>query len=321
MGTPVRNRRDTYDKHETGDERPAAGVDDFARWELLRALGAVSVTPPPHNALLCASLDIPAPSGAQHTDVFLLTAPPHASIHLGPEGQLGGEGLDRVAGFWRALGLRAPEDADHLGVLLMLYAQLGDCESTSPDSQRVRQMARSRTALFHEHIWSWAPGYLSVVADLAVPPLAIWADLTLAALQHEASMLEPPDTLPLALREAPPPLGGDSLDEMLDAVLTPVRSGIILTQRDLMACAVHVGAGFRRGERKFALRALIHQEPALTLAWLAATARDWTTRHRPDPSQGNDPRQWWRQRAGRTAEALEGLRDAAPRVAGEETTT
>ena len=56
--------------------------------------------------------------------MFVLAAPPHAAIHLGPSGMLGGEGLDRVAGFWRAIGLHPPQDADHLGLLLMLYAEL-----------------------------------------------------------------------------------------------------------------------------------------------------------------------------------------------------
>jgi hypothetical protein len=95
---------------------------DEVRWELLRSLGAVVLTPPPGNRALCAALDLPIPTGVEHTDAFVLSAPPHGAIHLGPEGKLGGEGLDRIAGFWRVLGLQAPEDADHLGALLMLYA-------------------------------------------------------------------------------------------------------------------------------------------------------------------------------------------------------
>ena len=97
-----------------------------ARAELLRALGAVAASPPPHCHPVTATLGLPSATAAEHTGVFVLAAPPHAAIHLGPSGMLGGEGLDRVAGFWRAIGLHPPQDADHLGLLLMLYAELSD---------------------------------------------------------------------------------------------------------------------------------------------------------------------------------------------------
>ena len=35
---------------------------------------------------------------------------------------LGGEARDRIAGFWRALGLVPPPEPDHLAVMLGLYA-------------------------------------------------------------------------------------------------------------------------------------------------------------------------------------------------------
>ena len=76
-------------------------------WELFRSLGAFALTPPPGNGALCAALDLPIPTGVEYTDAFVLSAPPHGAIHLGPEGKLGGEGLDRIAGFWRVLGLPA----------------------------------------------------------------------------------------------------------------------------------------------------------------------------------------------------------------------
>ena len=99
--------------------------------ELLRALGSVPASPPPHCHPVTDSLGLPAPTAAEHTSVFVLAAPPHAAIHLGADGKLGGEALDRVAGFWRAIGLRPPQDADHLGPLLMLYAELTEAETTA----------------------------------------------------------------------------------------------------------------------------------------------------------------------------------------------
>ena len=51
-------------------------IPDAQRWELLRALGAAVLTPPPGNAGPCEALGLPAQSGVEHTQVFVLTAPP-----------------------------------------------------------------------------------------------------------------------------------------------------------------------------------------------------------------------------------------------------
>ncbi|WP_246136367.1 molecular chaperone TorD family protein [Leekyejoonella antrihumi] len=273
-------------------------------WELLRALGAAVLTPPPGNAEICRGLDLPVPDGAEHTGVFVLGAPPHAAIHLGPEGKLGGEGLDRVAGFWRALGLRAPEDADHLGALLMLYAELGGAESSTADVEHADHLRRSRCALLHEHIWSWAPAYLVAVQGLGIDPIGQWADLTLQVLRSEHDTADLPDQLPLALREAPEPLTATgTVDDALDALVAPVRTGMVLTQRDLQEGARLAAVGFRRGERRFALRAMLEQDPVATLDWLLGQAHRWADVHR---RCGDDPTsRWWQQRAAHTAATLE----------------
>jgi len=44
----------------------------------LRSLGAAVLTPPPGNRAVCAALDLPSPTGVEHTDAFVLSAPPHA---------------------------------------------------------------------------------------------------------------------------------------------------------------------------------------------------------------------------------------------------
>jgi TorA maturation chaperone TorD len=279
---------------------PAGGVE---RWELLRALGSVVLTPPPHSTQVCDALGLDAPTGAEYTQVFVLGAPPHAAIHLGPEGKLGGEGLDRVGGFWRALQLRAPEDADHLGALLLLYAELGAAETATGDEAHAIQLRRSRCALLHEHLWSWAPGYLVAVQQLGVRPLHRWAELTLQALRAEHDDAELPAQLPLALRDAAEPLtAAGTADEALDALVAPVRTGMVLTQRDLHEGARLVGVGFRRGERRFALRAMMEQDPASTLRWLSDHARRWVEIHQ----HGDDPTsRWWQQRASYTVDTLE----------------
>lgn len=276
------------------------------RWEMVRALGAVALTPPPHNAPVCRALGLPMPTGAEHTRVFVLGAPPHAAIHLGPEGKLGGEGLDRVAGFWRALRLQPPEDADHLGALLMLYAELGVAETNATDEPHREHLRRSRSALLHEHIWSWAPGYLATVHLLGVRPMARWAELTLRALRAELADTEQPGQLPLALREAAAPLSAHgSLDDALDAMVTPVRTGVVLTQRDLHEDARRAGVGFRRGERRFALRAMMQQDAVATLESLLGHARAWVDVH--NRSGDDATSRWWQDRSRHTAATLEGL--------------
>lgn len=281
-----------------------------ARWELFRALGAALATPPPHNAPVLDALGLPAQSGAEHTAMFVLSAPPHAAIHLGPEGKLGGAGLDRVAGFWRVLGLPPPEDADHLGVLMMLYAELGDAEDHTAASATRRTVAHTRRALFAEHLVSWAPAYLRVVADQGAPAVAAWARLASDALREEAGRLDIRQ-LPAALRDSPDPL--DRVDDpsaLLDALLAPARSGVLLTRADVERCGAATDLGLRRGERRYAIRAYLEQDPHATLAWLAAHARRWSVEHAavfPVPVVGR----WWRERAARTAAALGQLLEPA----------
>ncbi len=278
--------------------------------ELLRALGAVAASPPPHCHPVTTNLGLPTPTAAEHTGVFVLAAPPHAAIHLGPSGMLGGEGLDRVAGFWRAIGLHPPQDADHLGPLLMLYAELCDAETAARSKATRGRLRHAREALLFEHLWSWAPGYLSAVTRLDVPSLARWAQLTRLALAREALRATPPAALPLALRTAPAPVSpADGRDQLLGALVAPVRSGVLLTGADLRAAAAAAGLGYRVGERRYTLRAMLDQDASATLGWLGNHARQQAAVHAAEqPIRGQDPRHWWAQRALGTARTLQRLR-------------
>lgn len=285
-------------------------VDDTARWELLRALGAALLTPPAQAAVVWQALEIDAPTGADYTEVVVLGTPPHEAIHLGPEGQLGGEGLDRVAGFWRAIGRRPPEDADHLGALMLLYAGLGAAESAAAaagDEGVSGGLGRSREALLHEHLWSWAPAYLVAVGRLGVPALAEWAELALTVLRVELADADPAVRLPLALREAPEGVTvGGTLDGALDALLAPIRSGLVITHRDLQEGARRAGVGYRRGERRFALKAMLQQDSDATLGWLTDHAGRWTQIRE---NLGEDATsRWWLDRVGATHSALQSQR-------------
>jgi TorA maturation chaperone TorD len=147
------------------------------RWELLRALGAVADSPAAARAV-ADPLGLAPVSDAEHTEVFVLNCPPYASVYLGPDGALGGEGADRAAGFWRALAITPPAEPDHLTALLALYASLGEAAAQAGQPATARALARSRLSLFREHLWPWLPAYLDAVADLGVPTLTAWAGLT-----------------------------------------------------------------------------------------------------------------------------------------------
>ncbi len=286
------------------DGAPATGPGSAGRWELLRALGAVVGTVPPSSDELLDALGLPRWSRAEHTQVFTLELPPFASVHLGPEGKLGGEGADRVAGLWRALGLEPPPDADHLGTLLALLAELGEAAEASASDVARRRLGHARATLLWEHLWCWVPGYLAAVRRHH-PAASPWADLTVRALAREAAATDPATALPLALRSAPAPLSTDvSANELLDALTVPVRTGFVLTASDLAAAAGAVGAGLRRGERRFALGALLEQDPTGTLGWLSDHAAGWARRHRCQPPVAHDPAPWWAARASHTAGVL-----------------
>lgn len=273
-----------------------------ASFELLRAAGAVADNPA-DAAAVGHALGIPCLSPYEHTEVFMLNCPPYASVFLGPDGALGGEGADRVAGFWRAIGLSAPAEPDHLTALLSLYAGLGEAAAQVRRPATATMLARARATLFWEHLWPWLPAYLDAVTDLAISAASAWAALTGAAITAEAARYRAPATLPLAQRAAPEaPSAGDP-GGLVTALLMPVRSGIILTRRRLAAAAGDTGTGYRIGERRYALQAMLAQDPAQTLQWLARESEQWAIRHagRADPGPASE---WWSHRAGRTARLL-----------------
>ena len=291
------------------DRRPEAEP------ELWRALAAVA-DDPRHAAMAAGALGLPVPGAAEHTEVFVLNCPPHASIHLGGEGGIGGEGADRVAGFWRAIGLVAPTEPDHLSSLLALYAELGHAAGEARRRETRDALGRARTALLWEHLWSWAPNYLDAVADLGTETLGAWADLTMRLLEREVVSAPYDDLgLPAALRDAPPPLeAGSSAGEMLDGLVSPVRSGFVLTRTSLGRIAREAGAGYRLGERRFTLRALLEQDPASTGASLAAEAARWSARQ-SGRAAGDPASRWWAARSAHTAALLAGV-DGRPGRAG-----
>jgi Nitrate reductase delta subunit len=294
--------------------RPAPAA---IRWELLRALGAVADSPAAARTAGPA-LGLGAVSTAEHTSVFVLNCPPYAAVYLGPDGALGGEGADRVAGFWRVIGISPPAEPDHLAALLGLYTRLGEAAAGTRRETTAAALARSQAVLLAEHLWPWLPSYLDAVTDLDAPALTAWARLTQRALAAEFAAQPAACQLPLALRSAPGAVTKDcSVRDLTGALTTPVRSGMILTRHRLAAGAGQAGAGYRIGERRFTLRAMLEQDPAATLSWASAEAGRWESRHarRTDPAS-----QWWAARAAQTGQFMRDCTAAAaattPRPAG-----
>jgi TorA maturation chaperone TorD len=287
------------------------------RWELLRALGAIAEAPAAGRAA-GAALGLETVSDAEHTDVFVLNLPPYVSVYLGPDGALGGEGTDRVAGFWRAIGIPPPAEPDHLSVLLGLYASLGEAALDARRPATAAALARSQASLFWEHLWPWLPGYATAVTDLAAPALAGWARLARRVIAAEFRMQPACQRLPLALRQAPHPAEADAgIGELTAVLTTPVRSGVILTRHRLALGAGEAGVGRRIGERRFTLRAMLEQDPAATLRWLTREAGRWQHRHSASGAP-DEAGQWWAARAARTRQLLRDCaRAAAPGSGGD----
>jgi hypothetical protein len=277
--------------------------------ELLRALGVLCEPPEPVHARIAEALCLPGRADpADHTELFGFQLVPYASVYLGAEGMLGGEAADRVAGFWRALRLTPPPEPDHLAALLGLYATLCEAERGEREPARRTLWRQARRALLWEHLLTWAVAYAWAVVSSAGRFHAAWAELLQKALLAEAAELEPLATPALHLRDVPGlPEPGEGVGALIAAQLAPVRSGLILTRWDLGRAAGSLGLGLRMGERAFALRSMLDQDPRATLAWLAGEAATWTARHQRTETALGDAGRHWRERAEATLTLLRGL--------------
>jgi len=279
--------------------------------ELLRALAALSEPPGPDQARIAVALELPAPSAADHTDLLGLQLMPYASVYVGAEGMIGGEARDRIAGFWRALGLVPPAEPDHLAALLALYAALADDERAQAAAAHAALRRQARAALLHEHLLSWLDPWLAKLAEIAPPSYAAWGELLADALRLEAAALldggEPP---PAHLRAAPPlePPQRTGGTAFLEALLAPARSGLVLVRDDLARAARELGIGARIAERRYMLCHLLAQDPARTLCWLQDEAERAALR--PAAVAGPAAAAHWKDRAAATADVLGAARAA-----------
>ena len=277
-----------------------ASPDEF------RALGALCEPPDPAHAGLAAALGLPVPpDAATFTGVFVFQLVPYAAPYLSPDGMLGGEAADRVAGFWRALQLTPPRDPDHLAALLGLYATLAERENAEIRPDRAGTWREARRALLWEHLLTWVPAYVHAMTALSAGFHSAWARLLRAALLAEARVLVSPQCPPLHLRDVPelPGAGPD----LVRALLAPARSGLLITRNDLMSAAAAAGLGARAGGREFALRTLLDSGQPAVSGWLAGHAAWWAKQHRADVASLPRIAEHWLGRAQASAGVLQQL--------------
>ena len=266
--------------------------------ELFRALAVIAEAPAPAAMRVAETLELPGnPDPAEYTDLFLLQLWPYASIYVGEEGKLGGDARDRVAGFWRALGLNPPAEPDHVAALLGLQAALIEREAEEPEPARKALARRSRHALLSEHLLSWLPVYLAKLHEIGSPFYRAWGRLVGDALVDEARDVGFPEQLPLHLRSAPDLASPDE-------ILVAVKSGMLVVRDDLARAAHSLGLGLRQGERSYVLKALLAQDPDATLRWLGEEAERWVELHRSLPDELGPIRDFWLRRAELSARLL-----------------
>jgi TorA maturation chaperone TorD len=272
--------------------------------EVFRALGVLAEPPSQESEVVSRALDLEgSPSSVEYTELFQLNLYPYASVHLGDEGMLGGEARDRVAGFWRALGVVPPPEPDHLAALLALYATL--TEAGVPEDMR--------RALLWEHLLPWLPAWLDKAKEIAPRFYRAWAELLEAALLLEAERRPAERLVPLHLREASALADPrtEGLEPFVTSLLASARSGMVLVRADLVRAARELGLGLRLGERRFILHALLGQDARESLRWLAEEAESWSDRHRRLPGAFAPVTDVWAARADRTAALLAELAETA----------
>jgi len=282
--------------------------------ELFRALASLVEPPGKATARVAEALGLGrAPGAAEHTETFVFQLYPYASVYLGAEGMLGGEARDRVAGFWRALGQTPPAEADHLSVMLALYARLCELEAGAGDEAARAGWRAARRAFLWEHLLSWLPAYLAKLEETPAPFYQAWGRVLAEALAEEAATVGRQGSLSAHLREVSPIADprASSADEFIASLLAPARSGMIVVRADLSLAAGELGLGPRPGGRAFVLKSLLGQDARAVLGWLTREAEAWAARHAATRDAYGETAAAWERRARDSARRLRDLESSA----------
>ncbi|MGQ0813738.1 MAG: TorD/DmsD family molecular chaperone [Gemmatimonadota bacterium] len=273
--------------------------------DLIRSLGELAEPPGPEQVRTARMLRLAGePTRAEYTDLFVVQLYPYASVYLGPEGQLGGQVQDHMAGFWRVLRQPVPRDPDHIATLFSTYAGLTQQARDSGDQHLKQLLQQMRQVFLWEHLASWLLPFVARVGELGSATYRGWASLVLDALEAEAIHVGQPALLPLHLRNAPALPASRAPDELVAMLFSPVRSGIILTRADLTRCARDLGIATRVAERRYTLRTMLSQDSARVGAWLGAEARRQADRMHAAAEPFRSIASYWEQRALATANLI-----------------
>jgi TorA maturation chaperone TorD len=282
--------------------------------ELFRALALFAESPHQESARVADALELgKLPTASEYTETFLFQLYPYASVYLGAEGMMGGEGRDRVAGFWRALGLTPPAEPDHLSVMLALYAELAEREEKERDMALQERWRHARKAFLWEHLLSWLPVYLQKLEDIASPFYRKWGETLRQALCEEIETQGTAQQLPLQLRESPELFDPreHGAKEFLGSLLAPARSGMIITRADLGRAGRELNLGLRMGERRFILDTLFNQNPQSVLGWLLEEAARWARLHRQNQEAFGSIAEAWGAKTEKSIQLLQELKLSA----------
>jgi hypothetical protein len=141
----------------------------------------------------------------------------------------------------------------------------------------------------------------------------------LESLLAEAFAVGEQESLSLHLRASPgmidPREGERVAEEFYQAILTPVRSGMILCRADLTKAGRNLGMGLRMGERKFILKTLFAQDAPAIFDWLIEEATRSALRHREHHQVLGGISRIWEEKSKTTASLLGELKAAAQEVA------
>jgi TorA maturation chaperone TorD len=263
--------------------------------EIIEALAEVIENPDPHPAIVEAlGLDW---SRDGFTELFDFDLPPYASYYLSVGPVLGGEPVaflrDLLANYLPPQV--QPAQPDSLAFLLRLVSLLE--RNDSPQ----RAMA-----IVYESLSPWIFTYAQAAQRFAPPGLSPIGRVLQEIYEQWRVELNAASALPYLLRSAP--LAAPDTFEakpLLDYLLSPVMSGLVIPRSELIRSARRHGLGVRPGGRRFSFESLLTTSPSQTLDILLNAVDEQL----PWYDEAHDPIAcWWSARLKRTASLITDLR-------------
>ena len=264
--------------------------------DLFPTLGELIEAPGPEQVRLARVLGLPGePTRLDFTQLFVVQLFPYASIYLSADGLAGGPAKDLIGDYWKIMQRSVPVEVDHAATLLRAYGTLPDLPNLT---------TQIRDTFYWENLASWLPLFLTRVGTLGSTFYRAWAVLTLDALEAEAAELGECAMLPLPLRNAPMPPSISNGAAYVDSLFAPAVSGLILSRADLGRCAQENNLTIRFADRRYTLKLMLAQRPAVVCGWLKAEAERQAEELACLPDAFAIVRDYWQARARATALAI-----------------